>query len=152
VVPPQVEAELEGEEDEEYLYLDIEEKMENVRDELRRSGNNAECLARVLRALKFWPGTVKFFTQDKRRDIAAILNQAQETLGAEGTGIWQTIEEIIQLLVPPGTVVEAAADHGGGTQSRNSIWVKGGPWDRVEKIPKKADITTLLRQMRQLCV
>jgi hypothetical protein len=37
-----------------------------------------------------------------------------------------------------------------GTQSRDSIWVKGGPWDRVEKIPNKADITTLLRQMRQL--
>jgi hypothetical protein len=50
------------------------------------------------------------------------------------------------------TVAEAAADHGGGTQSRNSIWVKGGPWDRVEKISQKADVSTLLRQMRQLCV
>jgi hypothetical protein len=128
------------------LYL----KLNRVHHKLEKSGMYGECLLLIQQAIQVWPGAVKFFTQDKRRDIAAILNQAQETLGAEGTGIWQTIEEIIQLLVPPGTVVEAAADHGGGTQSRNSIWVKGGPWDRVEKIPKNADITTLLRQMRQL--
>ena len=94
------------------LYLDIEAKMENVRDELRESGVNGQCLARVLRALQFWPGAVKFFTQDLRRDISAILNQAQETLDTEGTGIWETIEEIIQLLVPPGTMVELLAPVG----------------------------------------
>jgi hypothetical protein len=128
------------------LYL----KLNRVHHKLEKSGMYGECLLLIQQAIQVWPGAVKFFTQDKRRDIAAILNQAQETLGAEGTGIWQTIEEIIQLLVPPGTVAEAAADHGGGTQSLNSIWEKGGPWDRVEKIPQKADITTLLRQMRQL--
>ena len=50
-----------------------------------------------------------------------------------------------------GTVAEAEADHGGGTQSRNSIWEKVGPWDRKPDT-KNADISTLLREMRQLCV
>ncbi len=54
----------EGEEEEEtahdgyWLYVDIETKMENVRDELMRSGNNAECLTLVLRTLQFWPEAV----------------------------------------------------------------------------------------------
>jgi hypothetical protein len=94
------------------LYLEIEAKIWKLRDELRESGVNGQCLARVLRALQFWPGAVKFFTQDLRRDISAILNQAQETLDTEGTGIWETIEEIIQLLVPPGTMVELLAPVG----------------------------------------
>ena len=133
------------------LYLDIEAKMESVRDELRESGKNGECLALVQRAQRKWPGAVKYFTQGMRRDIAAILGQAKETLGAEGTGFWHQIEEIIQLLVPPGTVAETEADHGGGTQSRNSIWEKVGPWDRKPDT-KNADISTLLREMKQLCV
>jgi hypothetical protein len=133
------------------LYLDIEAKMGNVRNELRESGQHGECLALVQRALSVWPGAAKYFEQDMRRDIAAILRQAQETLDAEGTTIWQQIEEIIRLLLPPGTVAEAEADHGGGTQSRNSIWKKGGPWDRKADT-QNADISTLLRQMRQLCV
>jgi hypothetical protein len=55
-----------------------------------------------------------------------------------------------------GTVAEEVegetAHHGGGTRERDSIWVKGVPWDRVERIPHKANVSTLLRQMRQLCV
>ena len=89
-----------------------------------------------------WPGSLKSFTVGKRRDIAAILDQAQESLDAEGTTIWQQIEEIIRLLLPPGTVAEAEADNAGP----KAVWEKGGPWDR------KADISTLLREMRQLCV
>ncbi len=131
-----------------WLYADIAAKMENVRDELMRSGNNAECLARVLRALKFWPGTVKFFTQDKRREIAAILNQAQETLDAEGTGIWHQIEEIVQLLVPSEPVRESLPAPAGRMPQGDETWREGG----VEGIKRHADITTLLRQMRQLCV
>ena len=108
---------------------------------------NGQCLTRVLRALQFWPGAVKFFTQDLRRDISAILNQAQETLDTEGTGIWETIEEIIQLLVPPGTMVELLAPVRRMPQG-DEAWREGG----VEGIKRHADITTLLRQMRQLCV
>jgi hypothetical protein len=129
------------------LYLDIEAKMQRVRDELTKSGQHGECLAFIEEAQFKWPGTAKFFTQDLRRDIAAILGQAQETLDHEGTEIWQQIGEIIRLLVPPGTVAEAEADNAGP----RAVWEKGGPWDRKPH-PHDADISTLLREMRQLCV
>ena len=135
------------------LYDDIDAKMRSVYEELQQSGNNAECRAGVLLALRNWPGAVKFFTQDLRRDIAAKLKLAQETLGAEGTGIWHQIEEIIQLLVPSEPVREAYADEGTWTEfgdDRHLAHMSG--MLPVGRMPQKADITTLLRQMRQLCV
>jgi hypothetical protein len=104
----------EGEEEEPRyrLYLKIEHKLKIVHLELEESGIHGECLILIQQALQVWPGLIKDLKQDKMRDIAAILEQTQETLDAEGTGIWHQIEEIIQLLVPPGTMVELLAPVG----------------------------------------
>jgi len=142
-VPPALHVETvaeEGEEEEETahgdygLFVDIEAKMKSVSDELKRSGTNKECLACVRRARVTWPGDVKFFTQDARQEIAAILGEAQETLNtAAGTPIWVQLQAIIELLVPP--IVSGDAVPGGD----------------VNDMPLGADVSTLLRQMKQLC-
>jgi hypothetical protein len=135
------------------LYDDIDAKMRSVYEELQQSENNAECRASVLLALRNWPGAVKFFTPDLRRDIAAKLKQAQETLDSEGTPIWLQLNEIIQLLVPSERVREADADEGPWPEfgdDRHLAHMSG--MLPVGRMAQKADITTLLRQMRQLCV
>jgi hypothetical protein len=134
------------------LYDDIEAKMRSVYEELNKSGVNGAGLALVQQARRRWPGDVKYFEQNIRKQIANILGKAQETLDAEGTGIWLQINEIIQLLVPP---------QAGDEEMDEGTWPEFGD-DRhlahmsgmlpVGRMPQKADITTLLRQMRQLCV
>jgi hypothetical protein len=123
------------------LYLDIEQKLWKVYRELRESAwkqtisaNNGKCFEFVQKAMDEWPGDVKFFTEDVRREIAAILGQAQETLNtAEGTPIWVQLQAIIELLVP--LIVSDDAVRGGDGND----------------IPMEADVSTLLRQMKQLC-
>ena len=123
------------------IYLDIEQKLWKVYRELRESAmkqtisaNNGKCLEFVQKVMDEWPGAVKFFTQDLRLEIAAILGEAQETLmNADGTPIWLQLQEIIQLLEPP--IVSGDAVRGGDGND----------------IPMEADVSTLLRQMKQLC-
>ena len=131
----------EGEEEEkERLYLDIEQKLWTVYRPLRESAqnqtisaNNGECFVFVQTAMDKWPGAVEFFTQDLRREIAAILGEAEETLDQDGTTIWHQLQAIIELLVPPIVSGDAGRE--------------GDGYD----IPMEADVSTLLRQMKQLC-
>jgi len=128
------------EEEEESLYLDIEKKLWNVYRPLRKSAqnktisvDNGKCFEFVQTAMDKWPGAVEFFTQDLRREIAAILGEAQETLNQDGTTIWHQLQAIIELLEPPIVSGDAGRE--------------GDGYD----IPMEADVSTLLRQMKQLC-
>ncbi len=82
------------------LYDDIGKKLWEVCGELNESGVNGTCLIFVQRTLKVWPGTVKYFNEGIREQIAKILQNVQGTI-EKGTAIWVQINEIIQLLLPP---------------------------------------------------
>ncbi len=82
------------------LYDDIDKKLWEVCGELNESGVNGTCLIFVQRVLKVWPGTVKYFNEGIREQIAKILQNAQGTI-EKGTAIWVQINEIIQLLLTP---------------------------------------------------
>jgi hypothetical protein len=84
----------------------IEYRLEGVLNTMEQSvikGNVEwlECLDFIRKAMQLWKkGYYRDFTPEKRQEIAEILHYASGTL-EKGTPIWQQIQHIILLLLPP---------------------------------------------------
>jgi hypothetical protein len=81
----------------------IEYRLEVVLNILEQSviKGKVECLEFIRDAMQLWKkGYYKVFTPEKRQEIAEILHDASGYID-NGTPIWQQIQHIILLLLPP---------------------------------------------------
>ena len=108
------------------IYSTIDSKLWQMRNELIKSAMNKKCLVFVARALKEWPGTVKYFTKKKRKQISDMLVETRWAVEEAGA-IENQINEIIRLLLPP-TVETVCIDieelwmcSGGDEETKNKL-------------------------------